>query len=278
MAVVVASAFAVIPVFVVVTSAVPVFVVVAVAVLVAVTSASAAFAVFMAVVMAVVMIVAVIFAAVAVVMIVVVIVLPAVFSVDVVVGVDMVVAVAVTSASAFAVFVVVAFAVPVFVVMASAITVVVVMVMSRLKVVVDAGIVEEVGHLVFEFVMVNVQNGSHEVEVHPLAGIHHTMLLHAVGHVGKVQRDAGAVLVEYRYLDMTQERSAGLFLHIFSGSQHNCFEPFRNIGVESVDVSNESHRHAAGLFHGSFPDGFLLFAAVAAASVFVFFVHSFILL
>ncbi len=141
--------------------------------------------------------------------------------------------------------------VPVLVVM----IVVVVMVMSAaaldllVQLVVQAGVVHGVVHPVLELVLVHIEDGAHEVEVDLLARLQGAVVLDAVLHVGEVQGDALAVVVDDGGLDVAQEAS-GLVGDPLADLEQGLGEPGLRIGVEACDGPFQSDSASAGLLDG----------------------------
>ena len=133
--------------------------------------------------------------------------------------------------------------------------VVVIMVVSAaafdllVQLVVQAGVVHGVVHPVLELVLVHIEDGAHEVEVDLLAGLEGAVVLDAVLHVGEVQGDALALVVDDGGLDVAQEAS-GLVGDPLADLEQGLGEPGLRIGVEACDGPFQSDSASAGLLDG----------------------------
>ncbi len=143
----------------------------------------------------------------------------------------------------------------VMVVMVMPVLMIVVMVMPAaafdllVQLVVQAGVVHGVVHPVLELVLVHIEDGAHEVEVDLLAGLEGAVVLDAVLHVGEVQGDALALVVDDGGLDVAQEAS-GLVGDPLADLEQGLGEPGLRIGVEACDGPFQSDGASAGLLDG----------------------------
>ncbi len=117
------------------------------------------------------------------------------------------------------------------------------------QLVVQAGVVHGVVHPVLELVLVHIEDGAHEVEVDLLAGLEGAVVLDAVLHVGEVQGDALALVVDDGGLDVAQEAS-GLVGDPLADLEQGLGEPGLRIGVEACDGPFQSDSASAGLLDG----------------------------
>ena len=117
------------------------------------------------------------------------------------------------------------------------------------QLVVQAGVVHGVVHPVLELVLVHIEDGAHEVEVDLLAGLEGAVVLDAVLHVGEVQGDALALVVDDGGLDVAQEAS-GLVGDPLADLEQGLGEPGLRIGVEACDGPFQSDGASAGLLDG----------------------------
>ena len=114
--------------------------------------------------------------------------------------------------------------------------------------VVESGIVDGMEHLVGELVLVDIQDGAHEVEFHFVGTVHGTVVLDTVVHVDEVEGDTLSAVDVDSCLDVSQEAS-GLALYEFSDGHEGIGEPLLRIGVEVEDAAGESSCASACLFH-----------------------------
>ncbi len=117
------------------------------------------------------------------------------------------------------------------------------------QLVVQAGVVHGVVHPVLELVLVHIEDGAHEVEVDLLAGLEGAVVLDAVLHVGEVQGDSLALVVDDGGLDVAQEAS-GLVGDPLADLEQGLGEPGLRIGVEACDGPFQSDSASAGLLDG----------------------------
>ena len=131
-----------------------------------------------------------------------------------------------------------------------AVVVMVMVVLEGLPVdgVIESGIVDGMEHLVGELVLVDIQDGAHEVELHFVGTVHGTVVLDTVVHVDEVEGDPLAAVDIDGCLDVSQEAS-GLALYELSDGHEGIGEPLLRIGVEVEDTAGESSCASACLFH-----------------------------
>ena len=131
-----------------------------------------------------------------------------------------------------------------------AVVVMMVMVLEGLPVdgVIESGIVDGMEHLVGELMLVDIQDGAHEVEFHFVGTVHGTVVLDTVVHVDEVEGDPLAAVDIDGCLDVSQEAS-GLALYELSDGHEGIGEPLLRIGVEVEDAAGESSCASACLFH-----------------------------
>ena len=131
-----------------------------------------------------------------------------------------------------------------------AVVVMVMVVLEGLPVdgVIESGIVDGMEHLVGELVLVDIQDGAHEVELHFVGTVHGTVVLDTVVHVDEVEGDPLAAVDVDGCLDVSQEAS-GLALYELSDGHEGIGEPLLRIGVEVEDAAGESSCASACLFH-----------------------------
>lgn len=114
--------------------------------------------------------------------------------------------------------------------------------------VIESGIVDGMEHLVGELVLVDIQDGTHEVEFHFVGTVHGSVVLDSVVHVDEVEGDPLAAVDVDGCLDVSQEAS-GLPLYELSDGHEGIGEPLLRIGVEVEDAAGESSCASACLFH-----------------------------
>ncbi len=114
--------------------------------------------------------------------------------------------------------------------------------------VIKSGIVDGMEHLVGELVLVDIQDGAHEVELHFVGTVHGSVVLDTVVHVDEIEGDPLAAVDVDGCLDVSQE-AAGLALYELSDGHEGIGEPLLRIGVEVKDAAGESSCASACLFH-----------------------------
>ena len=114
--------------------------------------------------------------------------------------------------------------------------------------VIETGIVDGMEHLVGELVLVDIQDGTHEVEFHFVGTVHGSVVLDSVVHVDEVEGDTLSAVDVDGCLDVSQEAS-GLALYELSDGHEGISEPLLRIGVEVEDATGESSCASACLFH-----------------------------
>ena len=130
--------------------------------------------------------------------------------------------------------------------------VMVVMVMlQRFRVdgVVEPGIIDGMQHDMGEFVLVDVEDGAHEVELDLVLAGHGAVVLDPVVHVDEVQGYPGAVVLVDCGLDVAEE-AARLALDVLSDGHQGIGEPCLGVGVEVEDLPGEAGGGAPGLLDG----------------------------
>ena len=128
------------------------------------------------------------------------------------------------------------------------VVVVMVVVLQRgfVDVVVESGVVDGVNHPVGELVLVDVQDGAHEVEFDKVAAGEGAVVLDTVVHVDEVEGEAGTVLDEYCAFDVPEEASR-LPLNVLSDVHEDIRHPCLRIGVPVLDGAGEAGGDATGL-------------------------------
>ena len=140
--------------------------------------------------------------------------------------------------------------VSVFVIMVVVVIVVVAVAFDVLvELVVQAGVVDGVVHLVLELVLVNVQDGAHEVEVDLLLGLEGAVVLDTVVEVREVEGHTVALVGDDGSLDVA-EHAARLFGDPLADLHEGLGEPRLRVGVVACDGTGESDRAAACLLDG----------------------------
>ena len=114
--------------------------------------------------------------------------------------------------------------------------------------VIESGIVDGMEHLVGELVLVDIQDGTHEVEFHFVDTVHGSVVLDSVVHVDEVEGDTLSAVDVDGCLDVSQEAS-GLALYELSDGHEGIGEPLLRIGVEVEDAAGETRCASACLFH-----------------------------
>ncbi len=130
--------------------------------------------------------------------------------------------------------------------------VMVVMVMfQRFRVdgVVEPGIIDGMQHDMGELVLVDVEDGAHEVELDLVLAGHGAVVLDPVVHVDEVQGYPGAVVLVDCGLDVAEE-AARLALDVLSDGHQGIGEPRFGVGVEVEDLPGEAGGGAPGLLDG----------------------------
>ncbi len=145
--------------------------------------------------------------------------------------------------------------------------VMVVMVVEGLGVdlIVETRIVYRMHHLVGEFVLVHIEDRTHEVEFHMIRTGERAVVLDPVVHVDEVESDSVPFLGVHGGLDVP-EKASGLALHVFSDGHEGVRELHLRVGVEILDGSGESGGASARLLDGGVLV-LLLFVVVMAAAV-----------
>ena len=134
------------------------------------------------------------------------------------------------------------------------------------QLVIETGVVDGMVHPVFEFVLIHIEDGAHEVEVDLLARFECSVVLYAVVHVCEVQGDNFAVIVDDGRFDVAQKAS-GLIGDPLSDLEESLGESGFRIGVEACERSLETDGTAACLLDGC---GFVVFFFVFVVAAFVF--------
>ena len=112
----------------------------------------------------------------------------------------------------------------------------------------DAGFLEGVERPVLKLVVVDVQNGGHEAEIHCLAGPHLTVEEHSLLQIREVHGE-GLIPVADSHLDVSHQRS-GFPLDPSADLHEHVGESGFHIGVESPDLSVETYGLASRLLGG----------------------------
>ena len=130
--------------------------------------------------------------------------------------------------------------------------VMVVMVMfQRFRVdgVVEPGIIDGMQHDMGELVLIDVEDGAHEVELDLVLAGHGAVVLDPVVHVDEVQGYPGAVVLVDCGLDVA-EKTARFALDVLSDGHQGIGEPCLGVGVEVEDLPGEAGGGAPGLLDG----------------------------
>ena len=130
--------------------------------------------------------------------------------------------------------------------------VMVVMVMlQRFRVdgVVEPGIIDGMQHDMGELVLIDVEDGAHEVELDLVLAGQGAVMLDAVVHVDEVQGYPGAVVLVDCGLDVA-EKTARFALDVLSDGHQGIGEPCLGVGVEVEDLPGEAGGGAPGLLDG----------------------------
>jgi hypothetical protein len=130
--------------------------------------------------------------------------------------------------------------------------VMVVMVMlQRFRVdgVVEPGIIDGMQHDMGELVLIDVEDGAHEVELDLVLAGHGAVVLDPVIHVDEVQGYPGAVVLVDCGLDVA-EKTARFALDVLSDGHQGIGEPCLGVGVEVEDLPGEAGGGAPGLLDG----------------------------
>ena len=130
--------------------------------------------------------------------------------------------------------------------------VMVVMVMlQRFRVdgVVEPGIIDGMQHDMGELVLIDVEDGAHEVELDLVLAGHGAVVLDPVVHVDEVQGYPGAVVLVDCGLDVA-EKTARFTLDVLSDGHQGIGEPCLGVGVEVEDLPGEAGGGAPGLLDG----------------------------
>jgi hypothetical protein len=117
--------------------------------------------------------------------------------------------------------------------------VVVVMVVGLIDIAVDTAVLQEMHHVVLEFMGVHIEDRSHEVVFCRFAGVECSVVFDTVVQVGKVQCDSFSVFLVDGHLYVTEE-TACLMLDVLSGPDHDLVEPGLDICIETFDDSGET--------------------------------------
>jgi hypothetical protein len=117
------------------------------------------------------------------------------------------------------------------------------------QVVVQPGVVDRVEHHVPQVVLVDVEDGAHEGEVHLLGGLQGAVVLDPVLHVDQVQGHPGAVVEGDGGLDVA-EHAAGLVLHPLADPLEGLGEPGLGVGVPAGYGAGQADCASARLLDG----------------------------
>lgn len=126
-----------------------------------------------------------------------------------------------------------------------------VMMLQRFRVdgVIEPGIIDGMQHDMGELVLVDVEDGAHEVELDLVLAGHGAVVLDPVVHVDEVQGYPGAVVLVDRGLDVAEE-AARFALDVLSDGHQGIGEPRFGVGVEVEDLPGEAGGGAPGLLDG----------------------------
>lgn len=115
--------------------------------------------------------------------------------------------------------------------------------------VVEPGIIDGMQHDMGELVLIDVEDGAHEVELDLVLAGHGAVVLDPVVHVDEVQGYPGAVVLVDCGLDVA-EKTARFALDVLSDGHQGIGEPCLGVGVEVEDLPGEAGGGAPGLLDG----------------------------
>lgn len=138
---------------------------------------------------------------------------------------------------------------------------VVMVMLQRFRVdgVIEPGIIDGMQHDMGELVLVDVEDGAHEVELDLVLAGHGAVVLDSVVHVDEVQGYPGAVIFVDSGLYVAQ-KAARFALDVLADGHQGIGEPCLGIGVEVEDLPGEAGSGAPCLLDGVLVVVLVLFA------------------